>query len=122
MGSVAYDLNGLNMAVGDSGPSSSSSGFIYVPRLGTMVNLNAVLPVSSGWVIQDAEAINNQLSLTGYARLMTSLVHLFPMASRLFPERTRAGQLRETLVEIATRQAEESVEVRIHGELPVFAR
>jgi probable HAF family extracellular repeat protein len=63
--SVASDINDLNMVVGNSGNWSTSNGFIYVPRLGYLVNLNSVIPASAGWVISSAVAINNQMKVTG---------------------------------------------------------
>jgi|ERR1700733_10142529 probable HAF family extracellular repeat protein len=60
-------INASGQIVGDSqGVSPNSNfGFLYTPGQG-MINLDSLLPASSGWTITDAEAINDKGQITGW--------------------------------------------------------
>ncbi|QJD98693.1 DUF3466 family protein [Massilia forsythiae] len=56
--SAAYDINNLGQIVGSAGLGDFlSHGFLY--ENGAMVDLNVLIDPESGWVIQDAAAIND---------------------------------------------------------------
>ena len=66
--STAYDLNSSDQVVGTSTDSSGvTHGFLW--QNGGMTDLNLLLPVGSGWVLQRASAINNRGDIVGSGTL-----------------------------------------------------
>jgi probable HAF family extracellular repeat protein len=64
---AAYGINSSGLIVGQvmTGPTAST----HVAALwqgGALIDLNTLLPASSGWVLQYAEAINDAGQITGY--------------------------------------------------------
>jgi len=64
---AAYGINSSGLIVGQVQTGLGAS--TYVAALwqgGTLINLNTLLPASSGWVLQYASAINDAGQITGY--------------------------------------------------------
>jgi len=79
--SVAYDVDGAGEAVGAAAPAPDAPGARAVLwRGGRTVDLNGLLPANSGWVLEEARAINNRGQIAG-----TGLFRGSPRAFLLTP-------------------------------------
>ena len=68
--SQASDINSLNQIVGtlvDLSDGTQNHGFL--DSNGTMVDLNTLLPVDSGWVLHDAQGIDDLGQIVGYGTI-----------------------------------------------------
>ncbi|MBX9652130.1 DUF3466 family protein, partial [bacterium] len=66
--SIGKDINDHDQIVGHSFTSyGAQHAFIYDPKCG-MVDLNSLIDPSSGWIIEEANAINNKGQITGFGR------------------------------------------------------
>jgi len=64
--SEAHGVNDAGMVVGWANDSTDTRhAFVYDPSTSTMYDLNDLLPVSSGWELWTAAAINNKGQITG---------------------------------------------------------
>ena len=79
--SVAYDVDGAGEAVGAAAPAPDApNARALLWRGGRTVDLNGLLPLNSGWVLEEARAINNRGQIAG-----TGLFHGAPRAFLLTP-------------------------------------
>lgn len=65
--SIAYDINDKGQVVGALQTSQNSHAFIWVN--GHMQDLNNLIPANSGWVLQEARAINNKGRIAGFGTI-----------------------------------------------------
>jgi len=65
--SNATGINSSGLIVGTAAPAGAAagSGFAAIWQGGSLINLNTLLPASSGWVLQEAVAINDAGQITG---------------------------------------------------------
>lgn len=61
--SAAYGVNSSGEVVGYADTATGSDAFLY--ENGAMIDLNTLLPVNSGWVLQTANGINDSGQITG---------------------------------------------------------
>lgn len=62
--SIAYDINDKGQVVGTLQTGPTSHAFVWAN--GQMQDLNNLIPANSGWVLQEARAINNKGRITGF--------------------------------------------------------
>jgi probable HAF family extracellular repeat protein/T5SS/PEP-CTERM-associated repeat protein len=62
--SIAYDINDDGIVVGALQSGATSHAFLWAD--GQMVDLNTLIPAGSGWVLNEARAINNQGRIVGF--------------------------------------------------------
>ena len=62
--SIAYDINDKGQVVGTLQTGPNSHAFVWAN--GQMQDLNNLIPANSGWVLQEARAINNKGRITGF--------------------------------------------------------
>ena len=65
--SIAYDINDKEQVVGVLQTGPNSHAFIWAN--GQMNDLNSQIPANSGWVLQEARAINDKGQITGFGLL-----------------------------------------------------
>ena len=86
--SYAYGVNDAGSIVGVSFLTGNQTEHGFVDTNGVMLDLNALLPLTSGWVIDGAYAINNGGDILAEGTFKNQLyaVELTPGASTLAPE------------------------------------
>jgi len=62
--SIAYDINDKGQVVGALQTGQNSHAFVWAS--GQMQDLNNLIPANSGWVLQEARAINNKGRIVGF--------------------------------------------------------
>ncbi|MCG3141822.1 MAG: hypothetical protein HDKAJFGB_03151 [Anaerolineae bacterium] len=62
--SAAYDINDKGQVVGTLQSGQTSHAFVWAD--GQMQDLNNLIPANSGWVLQEARAINNKGKIAGF--------------------------------------------------------
>jgi probable HAF family extracellular repeat protein len=67
--SFAYGVNNSGDAVGSAYPNGATGLSAVLFRGGTAVDLNTLVPFDSGWVLEQALAINNAGQITGTGKL-----------------------------------------------------
>jgi probable HAF family extracellular repeat protein len=89
--SEAYGVNNLGAAVGRAEPpegvQASTRGFLY--RDGAMVDLNDLIPATSGYFVADARAINDRGAIAAVAFTPAGAIH----AVLLVPSATATGHV-----------------------------
>ncbi|MCK6623767.1 MAG: hypothetical protein DPW09_36050 [Anaerolineae bacterium] len=65
--SIAYDINDKGQVVGVLQTGITSHAFVWAN--GQMQDLNNLIPANSGWVLQEARAINNRGKITGFGTI-----------------------------------------------------
>ena len=63
--SAAYDINNLGQIVGTAAAADGARGFLVVD--GALVDLNTLIDPASGWIVRDAQAINDVQQIAGTA-------------------------------------------------------
>jgi probable HAF family extracellular repeat protein len=63
--SYAYDINNAGVAVGSSYLAGNAETHAFAYSDGQMIDLNSLLPIDSGWVLEQAYGINNQGDIVG---------------------------------------------------------
>ena len=80
--SVAYDVSGAGEVVGAAAPAPDAPGArALLWRNGRAVDLNRLLPPSSGWTLEEARAINSRGQIVG-AGLFRGSPHAFLLTPR----------------------------------------
>ncbi len=64
--SNATGINSSGLIVGQAAPAGGGSSFAAIWQGGSLINLNTLLPASSGWVLQGASAVNDAGQITGF--------------------------------------------------------
>jgi len=64
--SNATGINSSGLIVGRALPAGGGSSFAAIWQGGSLINLNTLLPASSGWVLQIATAVNDAGQITGF--------------------------------------------------------
>jgi probable HAF family extracellular repeat protein len=68
--SFASGINNVGQVVGSSAPQGANPGHAFVWSQSTgMLDLNNLIPANSGWLLQQATAINDQGQIVGYGIL-----------------------------------------------------
>ncbi len=65
--SIAYDINDKGQVVGALQTGPTSHAFLWAH--GQMHDLNSLIPAKTGWVLQEARAINNKGRIVGFGTL-----------------------------------------------------
>jgi probable HAF family extracellular repeat protein/T5SS/PEP-CTERM-associated repeat protein len=65
--SIAYDINDKGQVVGALQTGQTSHAFVWAD--GQMQDLNNLIPSDSGWVLQEARAINNKGRIVGFGTI-----------------------------------------------------
>jgi probable HAF family extracellular repeat protein/T5SS/PEP-CTERM-associated repeat protein len=65
--SIAYDINDEGQVVGALQTGQNSHAFVWAD--GQMQDLNNLIPANSGWVLQEARAINNKGRIVGFGTI-----------------------------------------------------
>jgi probable HAF family extracellular repeat protein/T5SS/PEP-CTERM-associated repeat protein len=65
--SIAYDINDKGQVVGALQTGQTSHAFVWAN--GQMQDLNTMIPANSGWVLQEARAINNKGKIVGFGSI-----------------------------------------------------
>ncbi|MBL8094882.1 MAG: hypothetical protein JNL73_12010 [Anaerolineales bacterium] len=65
--SIAYDINDKGQVVGALQTGQTSHAFLWAN--GQMQDLNSLIPANTGWVLQEARAINNKGRIVGFGAL-----------------------------------------------------
>lgn len=65
--SIAYDINDKGQVVGALQTGQNSHAFVWAN--GQMQDLNNLIPANSGWVLQEARAINNKGQIAGFGAI-----------------------------------------------------
>ncbi len=65
--SIAYDINDKEQVVGALQTGQNSHAFLW--ENGQMQDLNNLIPSNSGWVLQEARAINNKGKIVGFGTI-----------------------------------------------------
>lgn len=65
--SIAWDINDKGQVVGTLQTGQTSHAFVWAD--GQMQDLNNLIPANSGWVLQEARAINNKGKITGFGTI-----------------------------------------------------
>jgi probable HAF family extracellular repeat protein/T5SS/PEP-CTERM-associated repeat protein len=65
--SIAYDINDKGQVVGALQTGQNSHAFVWAN--GQMQDLNNLIPADSGWVLQEARAINNKGRIVGFGTI-----------------------------------------------------
>ncbi len=65
--SIAYDINDKGQVVGVLQTGQTSHAFVWAN--GQMQDLNTMIPANSGWVLQEARAINNKGKIVGFGAI-----------------------------------------------------
>jgi probable HAF family extracellular repeat protein len=64
--SVAMDVNGAGLIVGNSQRIAGAAAVATLWKNGQAIDLNAMLPAGSGWTLLSAEGINDRGDIVGY--------------------------------------------------------
>jgi probable HAF family extracellular repeat protein len=75
--SYAFDINDLGQAVGTANTTfGDSPHHAFLWQSGTMTDLNSLIPSGTGWVLSEADAINNNGQIVGWG-FLNGKMHAF---------------------------------------------